>query len=428
MDALELPPHPNLAQYRKQAKDLLRAARQGDPDALRRIRHCPRLSVEPGGTARAAVLADAQHVVAREHAFASWPTFAAHVEALAHQNAPVARFEAAADAVIAGDLAALDQVLREDPALARARSTRTHRAMLLHYVAANGVEDYRQRTPTNAVAVARALLAAGAIVDASAETYGGGPWQTPLNLLVSSVHPARAGVQAALVDALVDHGAAVDGVADDGTPLLTALAFHHPAAAAALARRGARVETLPAAAGLGDEARVRALLALDVGRERATGPTRPRRTARPMPRWLRLPRDAGAERARALGWAAAFGHRRVVELLADAGVPLDAADADGMTALHWAAWLGHGDVIDALLARRAPLEARNRYGGTVLGSTVWAALHGGRALDNPRPDALPTVDYPPVIERLLAAGARPDEAPFPSGHARVDAVLARYRS
>ena len=43
---------------------------------------------------------------------------------------------------------------------------RSHRATLLHYVGANGVEDYRQRSPQNAVAVAEALLAAGAEVDA----------------------------------------------------------------------------------------------------------------------------------------------------------------------------------------------------------------------------------------------------------------------
>ena len=59
--------------------------------------------------------------------------------------------------------------------------------------AANGVEDYRQKTPPNAIEIARALLEAGAEVDALAETYGGGRGQTTMNLLVSSAHPDIAG-------------------------------------------------------------------------------------------------------------------------------------------------------------------------------------------------------------------------------------------
>ena len=408
MDAFALPPRPSIDWYRKRAKQLLRDARLGDPDATRRIGQCPRLASGTSEGDATPVLADAQYVVAREHGFGSWRAFAAHVEALGVQDAPVARFEAAADAIVAGDKQALERLLTDDPALVHARSTRAHRATLLHYVAANGVEDHRQKTPSNAVAIAHALLAAGAAPDAIAETYGGGPWQTPLTLLVSSVHPARAGLQEALVDALVDGGAAVEGVPDDGSPLLTALAFHHAAAAHALVRRGARIDTLAAAAGLGDEARVRAFLAAGTDGES-------RAPSRSMPYWLRLQRTPHAHRARALSWAAAFGHRGVVELLLDAGVPLDAADAEGMTALHWAAWMGHAGVVDALLARGAPLEAVNRYGGTPLGATVWSAVHAGRE-----------VDRLPVIERLLAAGARVDTVEYPSGDARIDAMIARW--
>ena len=54
-----------------------------------------------------------------------------------------------------------------------------HRATLLHYVAANGVEDYRQTSPSNAVPVAEALLHAGAEVDVLADTYAGGATETP---------------------------------------------------------------------------------------------------------------------------------------------------------------------------------------------------------------------------------------------------------
>ena len=56
-----LPPHPNLEHLKKQARDLLRELKQGNP-ALK--------------------LADAQHALAREYGFASWPKLKAHVESL----------------------------------------------------------------------------------------------------------------------------------------------------------------------------------------------------------------------------------------------------------------------------------------------------------------------------------------------------------
>ncbi|HYR30107.1 MAG TPA: ankyrin repeat domain-containing protein, partial [Thermoanaerobaculia bacterium] len=171
----------------------------------------------------------------------------------------MSEFEQAVEAVIAGDEASLRALLASNPDLIRIRSERPHRATLLHYVAANGVEDERQITPPNAVAIARILLDAGAEVDAENDAYGG--HCTTMGLLVSSVHPARAGVQVALVDTLVDYGAAVDGVANDGSPLTTALAFHYIDAAEALVRRGARVDTLSTAAAMGREDLVREYLA-----------------------------------------------------------------------------------------------------------------------------------------------------------------------
>src|SRR5260221_10354390 len=39
-----------------------------------------------------------------------------------------------------------EQLLGEDPDLVRERSTFLHHASLLHYVGANGVENYRQKT------------------------------------------------------------------------------------------------------------------------------------------------------------------------------------------------------------------------------------------------------------------------------------------
>ena len=91
-------------------------------------------------------------------------------------------------------MATLEHLIARNPRLVHARSTRDHRATLLHYVAANGHEGFRQRTPKNAVAIARILLEAGAEPDALAEMYD--HQCTTMEMLVSSVHPHAAGVQA----------------------------------------------------------------------------------------------------------------------------------------------------------------------------------------------------------------------------------------
>jgi ankyrin repeat protein len=416
MDAKALPPRPSLAQYRKQAKDLLHATRAGDPAAVERMSHCPRVRNGAGtGTHVPYALADAQFVIAREHAFDSWPLFASHVERLEHQDPPVARFEAAVDAVVSGAEPVLAQLLRDDPALIRARSARAHHATLLHYVAANGVEDFRQRTPANAVAIARLLIEAHAEVDATADTYGGGPAMTTLNLLVSSVHPARAALQVPLAELLLDAGAAIEGVARDGSPLLTALAFRYPDAAEALARRGARVDTVLAAAGLGREDTVRHFVRPD-GSLKADVPL----ASAP---WGRLARNPQAHMERALIWAATLGRYGVTKFLSGQRVDLGAKDEQGFTALHWAAFQGHQDVVEVLLQRNAPLEATNNYRGTVLGSTIWASIHVDGVF---RTGGFTSVDYIPIVERLLAAGARLDAVAFPSGNPAIDDILARH--
>lgn len=84
-------------------------------------------------------LADAQLVIAREYGFDSWPKFAKHIGGLIQENFAVSKFELAADAIVTGRLHT-ESLLRENPELIRTRSTRVHRATLLHYVGANGFE------------------------------------------------------------------------------------------------------------------------------------------------------------------------------------------------------------------------------------------------------------------------------------------------
>jgi len=264
-----------------------------------------------------------------------------------------ANFEGAADALVTGDLANLAQQLREFPQLVRARSARSHHATLLHYLAANGVEVERQKSPQNAVELARLLLNAGAEVDALAAMYGG--QQTTMNMLVSSVHPAQAGVQDALVETLLDFGTAINGQGSGASPLVTALAHGYRSAAETLAKRGANADSLLAAAGLG---RLYAATQL-------------------------LPTTTAEDRHRALALAAQHGHVEIVRLLLDAGEDPNRYNPPGFhahsTPLHQAALYGHEAVVRLLVERHARLDIQDAvYHGTPVG---WAKHAGQTAIE-----------------------------------------------
>ena len=70
----ELPARPSLEQYKKQAKELVRAVEARNVDALDTIRRLhPRFRNTSDDPIAAITLADAQLVLARAHAFPSWP-------------------------------------------------------------------------------------------------------------------------------------------------------------------------------------------------------------------------------------------------------------------------------------------------------------------------------------------------------------------
>lgn len=445
-DAIPLAPRPSLEQYRKQAKDLVKASRTGDLNAVRawatdwieRLARLQDLTVTPEyvtGSPRhlnwthinrevgeilvdigqshlvasddrpaKPTLTEAQLVIARLHGFESWPKFAKHISARLRTDSPVSQFESAADAIVTGDVAALRELIAKNPRLVRARSTRDHQATLLHYIAANGHEGFRQRTPKNAVEIARVLLEAGADADALANMYGNRC--TTMEMLVSSVHPHAASVQSALVDLLVDFGAAVDGVANNGSPLMTAFRFHYPEAAETLARRGARVDNVISAGALGRVDLVDRFVDDD-------GTLRPDVQLADVP-WPRLPKDPKVHLGYALTWAATFGHGDVVELLLRKGVDASGKDDDA-TALHFAAANGRMDLVRLLMKYGASLETLNSYDGTVLSGTLWTAFNA----------PVEGVDYPAVVRELLDLGARTDVYPEMKRH--VDAVLAGRR-
>src|SRR5262249_11954020 len=138
-----------LEEYQQQAEALFDAVKSGDEAAEWRFKWVhPRFRGKSVTDVRAASLdaTAAQEVIAREYCFDSWAALAEFTDSIS-RDGPVARFEAAVEAVISGDVAALRSMLHENPELVRARSTRGHHATLLHYVGANGVEGGRQKTP-----------------------------------------------------------------------------------------------------------------------------------------------------------------------------------------------------------------------------------------------------------------------------------------
>ena len=419
--ALPLPPRPSLERYRKIAKDLVKACRSAsetgpessrvDPifawaeewvDALVRLSGIvlePQIPASVSGWidgvaefarrqlaghaagSRTCALADAQFVIARSHGFESWPKFMRVLEALEHGGSShESRFEAAVDAVASGDLETLRRLLDEEPRLIRMRSMREHGAALLHYVAANGVEGYRQRTPKNAVEIAELLLRSGADVDATAHVYGGGA--TTLGLVATSGHPERVGVQEELMHLLLEHGARIgDGL------VRTCLANGRGKAAEFLAERVAHLE-FDEAAGVGR---------LDVVEARV--------------KEYDTPGVAPEQLRDGFLYACQFGRDAVVKFLIEAGVDLAVQDGRGQTGLHHAVIGGHVETVKLLLKHEPPLEATNSYGGTVLGQALWSAAHGGD------PDL-----YIAVLEALTSAGAKLQERHVPV-NTRVDAWL-----
>lgn len=481
MSARRLPPRPNLEQYKKQAKELVKAWRTGDLVALTRIReHHPRLRARSEADLRRArfTLADAQLIIAREHGFESWPKFVAHIEsltglassseileraeravvsgdastldgllgeygellrmgpvpstwwgglapdysagdaraiiakehhfdgwdqferlteALKDSSSPVAQFEAAVDAVVTGDVAMLERALDANPNLIGTRSTRRHHSTLLHYVGANGVEGFRQRTPKNAVQIAEILLNAGADVDATAEMYGGGA--TTLGLVATSIHPVTAGVQEELMSLLLVRGASV-GTAraiEAWSRLINDChANGRGRAAQFLAERAPQLD-LEAAAGVGR---------LDVVKTFFTPNGRLRENATEQ------------QMKDGFTWACEFGRTEVVEFLLKRGMEAAAKlRHHGQTGLHWAALGGDVDTVRVLLQRHAPVNAKDdAFGGTPLGWALYAWGSGGPHGGSDR--------YYAVVTQLVAAGATVDEE-WLAAEAQRGAPLAR---
>ena len=413
MEARELPAHANLEQFKNLANDLVKAHNTGDPEALQRItnqfrpdRSITHDEVRKGVqrslrklwksrirrstfklfkrlhwmlmksliSLRGLRVSEAKFLIAHEYVFGSWQEFANHLKEMNHKDSSVSKFESAVDAVINGDLPTLNRLLIENPGLITARSTRTHHSTLLHYVSANGVEDFRQKTPKNAVEVAEILLRSGAEVNAKSDAYGGG--STTLGLTATSVHPQVAGVQIALLKTLLHNGATIEGP----RAITDCLANGRGEAAVFLAGFIPELD-LEGAAGVGRLEVVKRFFNEDGGlKGNATK----------------------AQMNSGFAWACEFGRTNVVDFLLQKGMDLDTRlKHNGQTGLHWAAYGGHLEIVKLLVDRKATVNARDEsFGGTPLG---WA-LYGW--VESP-PEAK-AENYYDIVAVLVASGATVD--------------------
>jgi ankyrin repeat protein len=261
----------NLEQQRKLAKDLIRAARDGDPAALARIRA---VRADAAAPPRSLKLADAQLAVAREGGFESWPKLVADL-----QEREVKAF---CDAVRGGDIAHTQRLLASahvrkrinDPMFdfgqRAAHIAAKNEAMLRTLITAgadvNMTSDWQNGPYTvldNAdEGTARFLLARGATLTPNVAARLG--WLDELQTLMNAdgalVHarggdgqqPLHEAKTVAIADFLLEHGAGVDVRCIDhkSTPAQYAL-VDRPDVCRRLLERGATPDIFMAAR-LGD--------------------------------------------------------------------------------------------------------------------------------------------------------------------------------
>jgi uncharacterized protein len=336
---LYLPARSNLDQLRHSAKDLLRAARRGDSDALTRIR----------AVSNDLILASAQLAVAREYGFSSWRTLKTEVERR--------------EILTSRDLSRLTALLAARPELATTQMehwTDHKSAEPLGFMAMLRFDHGRLGLPRNLPgtgAVAGVLIETGAPVNGHS-----GASETPL---ITAASYGDAEVAQVLIDAGADlevRAAPDAGGVPGGTALLHAAVFGMTTVLDLLVRAGAQVHSIEEAAAAGD----------------VTG-------------WL-TPTSPLEARIRALAMAVDHQRLQVLDQLVAAGTPVDAEDAEyDRQALRLAAQNGRPAGVRRLLELGADPNHRDpKHNRTAL---EWSQPEH-RYLDSPAHDEVDTLLRP----------------------------------
>ena len=184
----------------------------------------------------------------------------------------------------------------------------------------------------------------------------------------------------------------------DQTPHTAAREFGHEEVLRVLMDRSPAELQLAMACELGDEARVRSLLAAHPG----------------------LAQRLSAADGRRLADAAHNDNLSAVRLMLEAGWPVDVRGSERATPLHWAAFHGNAEMVRELVKHHAPVDVRGDvHDGTPLHWAAFGSVHGWHPERG---------DYGRVVELLLEAGASPPaiRSDFEPSEA-VRRVLERYR-
>lgn len=387
----QLPERPNLEHLKHQAKNLLRRAHDGDPEALARFARLPTFA-GPGRQCRADDLAlhDAQSLVAREHGFASWKALRDEVEArtlsrtaavdafvrFATGGAPARAERLLAlhpsiatatlhTALVLGDVATVRRLLAARPEFATQRGGPLDWEPLL-YACHTSLHRASPARLDGLVAIARDLCARGA--DPNGQYHWTWHPELPRTVLWAALCDMGS---LALAEVLLAAGANPT----DGVSLHIAGGSGHVPALELLRRYGVALDGIPGG--------VPPLVYMMTWATDATGP-----------RWL-LEHGAdpnlawGGEGEAPLHVAARRWDTAMVDLLLHHGADLHRRRADGRTPHTVAALHGNDDVAARLLAA----GARNELSS--LDEFVAACARGDRA------SARAVLDGQPALREAL---------------------------
>jgi ankyrin repeat protein len=412
----------DVKQLKKQAKDLVGAARAGDPVALARFGDLPiklasaqlvlareqghsswpalvRVEVEQPfhdsvdyyegraegiATVKGITVAQARRELAGRHGFSGWGELKRHVAALASGAEPVPPFVLAYRALEAGDAGRVVELLDEHPKLVQMRGT-------------NGNDLFGMAKD---IQITRLLLERGADVNRGND-YG---W--------TKLHQAGYGNDVPLAQFLLDAGARTDLYArgDGGTPLIAALFWGHREVAELL---GLEPGNLRVAAGLG---RVEMIDEL-VGTPAAGAHRGFYRPHGGFPAWT--PSDDPQEVLdEALVWAAKADRVEAIDRLVELGARVEADPYRG-TPLTWAATNGRVAAIRRLVELGADVNQPTTFGGPTHGEGVYPLHLAAQAGEEAAVDVLLELGADPTLRDKLydgdaagwaAHGCRPDLA------------------
>lgn len=154
------------------AAEAQRAVRNGDHEALEGLLEhhdafFRTLGAVPADTEEASpdyTAMDAKEIIRQNHGFETWERYQRFRQQMRIALSQETRFEAAADAIVNGQVEELRWLLRSHPSLVREHSTRGHHATLMEYASANDkrIEYFRRRVPSNLPEIRQLLITHGA--------------------------------------------------------------------------------------------------------------------------------------------------------------------------------------------------------------------------------------------------------------------------